>query len=76
MRCCRSGNHFLDDVPVDVGQAAVDAVVVVGQALVVESKQVQYGGVKVVHGGDVLFGLPTEGVGGSVGEGSLDPGSR
>ena len=53
-------------MPVDVGQAAVDAIVVVGKSLVVEAKEMEDGGVKVVHGGDVLFGLPAEFIGGAV----------
>ena len=40
--------HLGDDVPVDVGQPAVDAVVADGQPLVVDAQQVQDRGVQVV----------------------------
>ena len=43
-----SGQDLLDHLAVHVGQAALDAVVVVGQLLVVEAEQVQDGGVEVV----------------------------
>ena len=33
-------DYFLDDVAVDVGEAALDAVVVVAESFVVESQQV------------------------------------
>ena len=71
-----SSNDFLDDMTMDVGEAALGAVVVIGEPFVVESKQVQYGGVKVVHGGNILFGLPPEGVGGTVGIRCIDASSR
>ena len=41
----------------------------------IESEQVENGGVEVVQAEDVLFRLPTEFVGGSIGEGGVDPGS-
>ena len=45
------GHDFADHVAVDVGEAAVEAVVVPGEALVVEAEQVQDRGVEVPDGG-------------------------
>lgn len=36
--------YFPDHVAVDVGEAALDAVVIIGEPLVIEAKQVQGGG--------------------------------
>ena len=47
-------------MPVHVGQAALDAVVVEGQALVVHGEQVQRGGVKVVAVSGMLGGLEAQ----------------
>ena len=49
-----SGEHGLDHVPVHVGEAALGAVVVVGQPLVIEAEEVQDRGVEVVERGLVL----------------------
>ena len=57
---------------VDVGQAAVEAVVVVRQPLVVEPQKVQDRPVDVVNRRDVFDGLVAEFVGCSVGERSPD----
>ena len=38
----------------------------------VEAEEVENGGVEIVHGGDVFFCLPAEGVGGAVGVAALD----
>jgi len=40
--------NLLDDVPVNVGQTAIDTVLTVDQASVINSEQVQNGGVEVV----------------------------
>ena len=53
---------------VDVGQPALDAVVVEGQPLVIEAEQVQDRGVEVVDRRDVLDGLVAELVGRAVAE--------
>jgi hypothetical protein len=66
---------FTDDVAVDVGQAALDAVVVDGQGFVVEPEQMQNGGVEVVHADGVLDRTMTKGIGGPIAEGGADPGS-
>ena len=46
----RSGEEGFDDMPVHVGEAAVEAVVIVTQFLVIEPEQVQRSGVQVVAG--------------------------
>ena len=55
-----SGEHLLDDVAFDVGEAALDAVVLEGEALVVEAEEVEDGGVEIVEGVDVLHGFLAE----------------
>ena len=47
----------VNHLAVYIGQAALDAVVVVGQPLVVQAEQVQHGGVEIVDGADVLLRL-------------------
>ena len=54
-----------------VGQATLDAVVVVAQALVIESEQVQERGVEIVNGRDILHRLVAELIRGSVAETAL-----
>ena len=54
-----SRQHALDDVAVHIGQATVEAVVVVGQRGVVEAEQVEDGGVEVPHGHPVYRGTTT-----------------
>ena len=44
----------------DVGQAAFDSVVEVGQAFVIESQHMQDRGVQVVEGADVFHGVHAE----------------
>jgi len=44
----------VNHVPVNVGEAALETVVVEGQALVVEAEEVQAGCLEVVGGDDVL----------------------
>jgi hypothetical protein len=43
---------FGDDMAMDIGEAPFDAVVIIGQALVVDAQEVEDGGVEVVDGGD------------------------
>ena len=53
----------MDDIAFDVGEAALDAVVLEGEALVVEAEQVEDGSVEVVEWVDVLDGFwPNESV--------------
>lgn len=50
----------MNHVAVDVGEASLEPVVIKGQPLVVEAKQVQDRGVQIVDGGDVLLRLPAK----------------
>ena len=43
-----SGENLLNHPPMNVGQPALDAIVIKIQALVIETQQVQNGGVKIV----------------------------
>src|SRR5215470_10013440 len=70
-----SGEDVLDDVSVDIGQAAVDAVVADGQLLVIDAEQVQDGRVQVVAVRLALGGLVAELVAGAVGHAGLDAGA-
>ncbi len=60
----------------DVGESSFEAVVVVGEAFVVEAHEVEDGGVEVVDGDGVFFGFGAEVVGGAVGVSFFDSGSR
>ena len=62
-----SGQDLVNDLAVDVGQPAVDAVVAERQPLVVDAEQVQDRGVEVVAVGRVLGGLVRPFVAGAVG---------
>ena len=59
-------------MPVHVGEAALNAVVVEGEAFVVYTEEVEGGGVEIIGVGGVFVGLPAELVGGSVADASLD----
>ncbi len=59
----------------DVGEAAVDAVLAVGQAFVVDAQKMQHGGVEVVAVGFSFFRLVSPVVALSVGDSRLDAGS-
>lgn len=61
-----SGEDRLDDVAMHVGQAALNAIVVVCQFLVIQSEQVQDGGMQVVDVDHVLDGGVAELVAGAV----------
>ena len=61
-----SGDDVLHDVAVDVGEAEVATGVAVGELLVIETKQVEDGGVQVVHVDLVLDGGESELVGRAV----------
>src|SRR5436305_1413201 len=71
-RSARSGDDLADDVPVDIGQPPVDAVVAEGEPGVVDAEQVQDGGVQVVAVGRVLDGLVRPLVAGAVGDAAAD----
>ena len=60
----------------DVRQTIISAAKAVGQTFVVESHQVQYCGVQIMHVDDVLNGVPAEIVGGSVNHPASNSGTR
>ena len=71
-----SGKDGVDDFPVDVGEPAVDAVVVEGELFVVDAEQVEDGGVEVGDG-DLVFGDEvTDVIGGAVGDALAEAGAR
>lgn len=72
MEVLNSREDLLDDVPMHIRQAALDAVVVVAELFVVEAEQMQRGGVKIVAVGGVFGGFEAEVVGGAVSSASLD----
>src|SRR5688572_5625532 len=71
----RSGEDLANYVAVYVGEAALDAVVVVGEPFVVDTKKVEDRRVEVVDFDRLLGGFPADLVGVSVGEAVLQPGS-
>ncbi len=71
-----SRQHRADDVPMHVGQPAVDAVVAERQSRVVDAQQVQDRRVQVVAVGLAGGGLPRPGVALAVGDAALDARSR
>ena len=60
----------------DVGQAALDAVVVERQAGVVDAEQVQYRGVEIMNAGRVLGDLPADVIARSVCNAMFETGAR
>ena len=64
----RGNEDVRDDVAVDIGEASFDAVVVPRQSLMVEAKQVQNGGVKIMHGDDIFYRSISEFIRGTIGE--------
>lgn len=59
----------------DVGEAAFDSIVVEAEAFVIESKDVENSGVKIVNGRDSFDGLVAKFIGGSVAERSFYSGA-
>src|SRR5437588_12879047 len=66
-----SGENIVNDVPVDVGEAAVYAVVAEGQLFVVDAEQVENGGVEVVAVGR-RYSFPGPLIAFTVGDATLD----
>ena len=71
MFCSASGKDLPDDVPVDVRQAAIDAVVRVCELFVVQAEEVEDGRVEVVNRPYVLHCLVAELVGRAKADASL-----
>ena len=57
---------------VDVGKAALEAVMKDGEAFMVEAEEVEHGGVEVMEGMDVLDGLESEFVGSAMADAGFD----
>ena len=47
---------------VDVGETTLQAVVVIGEALVIETHEVEDGGVEIVDARGILFGFGSEAI--------------
>ena len=62
-------------MPVHVGETALDAVVVEGEAFVVETEEVEDGGVEVVRGDGVVRGLESKLIGGAVAHAAFHSGT-
>ena len=62
-------------MPVDVGQSAFEAVVIVSQALVVQAEEVEDGRMEIIYGGDILFRLPAKGISGTIRMAPLNTGA-
>ena len=70
-----SRQDFTDDVSMHVGDAIVTSLVAIAEVFMVEAEKVEDGGMEIVHGGDIFFGFPAEGVGGTVGMALFDAGA-
>lgn len=58
----KSGEDILDDVSMDIGQATFEPVVVVGEALVIETHEVEDGGVEIIDTRGIFFGFGSEAI--------------
>ena len=67
--------HFIDDMPVHIGEPPLEAVVEDAEVFVVKAEEVEHGGVEVVERVDVLNGLGSEVVGGAMGYAGFDAGT-
>ena len=59
----------------DVGESALDAIVVVGEFLVIEAEKVQERGMKIVRGDDILAGPEAKLIGGAVARAAFHAGA-
>ena len=66
----------MDNFSVNVGEAEIATGVAMGEVLVIEAEQVEDGGVDVVDGDRILFGLEAEFVGRSVNGPAADAAAR
>src|SRR5438045_1327288 len=71
----RAAKNGLDHMPVYVSQSAFDAIVIERQAFVIQTEQMQQGGVQVVDGANVFDGAMAVLIGGAVAESFLDAGA-
>src|SRR6266496_2587659 len=61
-----SRDHFLDHLAVNVGQTEIAAVVAVGELFVIETEQVENGGVEIVNVDFVFHGAIAEFIGDAI----------
>ena len=55
-----SRQDAVDKVAMDVGEAEIAALELVGEALVVDSEKMEHSGMEIVHGGSVHFSIVSE----------------
>jgi hypothetical protein len=67
-----SGQDNPDHMNMNIGQAAFDSVVVIGQSLMIQTEQVKDGGMKVVRRGDIFDSFESEFVSATVRYARLD----
>ena len=60
---------------VDVGESALNTVVVENELFVIETKEVEHGGVQVMEGMDVFGSLESKFVGGAMADAGFDAGT-
>src|SRR5205085_1917307 len=70
------GQNALDYLPMHIRQSAIDAIMVISKALVVDAKQVQHRGVEIVPGSRLVDGLPANLIGAAVGDTVFEAGAR
>ena len=67
--------HFIDDMPVHIGEPPLKAVMKDAEVFMVKAEEVEHGGVEVVERVDVFNGLGSEFVGGAMGYAGFDAGT-
>ena len=69
-------NYLVDDMAVNIGQAALKTVVVKRESFVIQPEYMQNGGVDIVYRGDIFDRSVAEFIGGPIAERSFDPRTR
>ena len=72
----RSGQNALHDVTMNVGEAEAAALVAVGQFGVIDSAEVEDGGLHIVDVDGILGDVPAKFIGFPIGRAGLDPSPR
>ena len=67
--------YVANDMTVDVGQAALNAVVIKCKFFVVDTQQMQHGGMKIVPVNGIFDGFPADIIGGAVRHAALKSGA-
>ncbi len=73
LRESESGENAFHDLPIDVGEAEVAASIAIGELFVINTKEVQDGGMKVMHMDFLLHGVHAYFISGAIGETSAHP---